>query len=180
MSTMKKRIPMFLLALAMMVAMALPTFAADYNNSLATYNSIRYGSCSLNINGNNVVYDNQNVNLYTTNYSNDQIWFGNSQYADNSAHSCSILVVNTSLVLGGVQYVLNANMTGSEWNANIKPYDSSNREIYMCATDINNPRTKIHLREHPDYYLRAVSSGSGSNVVFSKNSGTNWMITHLG
>ena len=37
MSTMKKRIPMFLLALAMMVAMALPTFAADYNNSLATY-----------------------------------------------------------------------------------------------------------------------------------------------
>ena len=78
MSTMKKRIPMFLLALAMMVAMALPTFAADYNNSLATYNSIRYGSCSLNINGNNVVYDNQNVNLYTTNYSNDQIWFGNS------------------------------------------------------------------------------------------------------
>jgi hypothetical protein len=28
MSTMKKRIPMFLLALAMMVAMALPTFAA--------------------------------------------------------------------------------------------------------------------------------------------------------
>jgi len=53
MSTMKKRIPMFLLALAMMVAMALPTFAADYNNSLATYNSIRYGSCSLNINGNN-------------------------------------------------------------------------------------------------------------------------------
>lgn len=27
MSTMKKRIPMFLLALAMMVAMALPTFA---------------------------------------------------------------------------------------------------------------------------------------------------------
>ena len=30
MSTMKKRIPMFLLALAMMVAMALPTFAASY------------------------------------------------------------------------------------------------------------------------------------------------------
>ena len=30
MSTMKKRIPMFLLALAMMVAMALPTFAAAY------------------------------------------------------------------------------------------------------------------------------------------------------
>lgn len=29
MSTMKKRIPMFLLALAMMVAMALPTFAAE-------------------------------------------------------------------------------------------------------------------------------------------------------
>ena len=53
MSTMKKRISMFLLALAMMVVMALPTFAADYNNSLATYNSIRYGSCSLNINGNN-------------------------------------------------------------------------------------------------------------------------------
>ena len=30
MSTMKKRIPMLLLALAMMVAMALPTFAAAY------------------------------------------------------------------------------------------------------------------------------------------------------
>ena len=29
MSTIKKRIPMFLLALAMMVAMALPTFAAE-------------------------------------------------------------------------------------------------------------------------------------------------------
>ena len=30
MSTMKKRIPMFLLALAMMVAMAVPAFAASY------------------------------------------------------------------------------------------------------------------------------------------------------
>lgn len=30
MSTMKKRIPMFLLALAMMVAMALPTFADSH------------------------------------------------------------------------------------------------------------------------------------------------------
>lgn len=49
MSTMKKRIPMFLLALAIMVAMALPTFAADYNNSLAGYNRLIYGSCSLNI-----------------------------------------------------------------------------------------------------------------------------------
>ena len=35
MSTMKKRIPMFLLALAMMVAMALPTFAASYRHNLA-------------------------------------------------------------------------------------------------------------------------------------------------
>lgn len=33
MSTMKKRIPMFLLALAMMVAMALPTFADWLNIS---------------------------------------------------------------------------------------------------------------------------------------------------
>ena len=33
MSTMKKRIPMFLLALAMMVAMALPTFALSNKTS---------------------------------------------------------------------------------------------------------------------------------------------------
>ena len=44
MSTMKKRIPMFLLALAMMVAMALPTFADWYNisyrpNYLSTSNN---------------------------------------------------------------------------------------------------------------------------------------------
>lgn len=32
MSTIKKRIPMFLLALAMMVAMAVPTFAADFSS----------------------------------------------------------------------------------------------------------------------------------------------------
>ena len=32
---------MFLLALAIMVAMALPTFAADYNNSLAGYNRLK-------------------------------------------------------------------------------------------------------------------------------------------
>ena len=40
MSTMKKRIPMFLLALAMMVAMALPTFAASppYSARVWIYN----------------------------------------------------------------------------------------------------------------------------------------------
>ena len=37
MSTMKKRIPMFLLALAMMVAMALPTFAAAYRLKAQCY-----------------------------------------------------------------------------------------------------------------------------------------------
>ena len=37
MSTMKKRIPMFLLALAMMVAMALPTFAAVSYTHLDVY-----------------------------------------------------------------------------------------------------------------------------------------------
>ena len=35
MSTMKKRIPVFLLALAMMVAMALPSFAATFRSNIA-------------------------------------------------------------------------------------------------------------------------------------------------
>ena len=35
MSTMKKRIPMFLLAIAMMVAMALPSFAATFQSNTA-------------------------------------------------------------------------------------------------------------------------------------------------
>ena len=180
MSTMKKRIPMFLLALAIMVAMALPTFAADYNNSLAGYNRLIYGSCSLNISGNNVVYNNQNVNLYTTNYSNDQTWFGIPQQNSYNNDPCAILKVKTSIVLGGTHYVLNANMTGTEWNANIKPYYTTNTEIYMCVGDVNSPRTRIYLREHPKYYLKAVSSGAGSNVVFSQSGGTNWLISVAG
>lgn len=71
-------------------------------------------------------------------------------------------------------------MTGTEWNANIKPYDTTNTEIYMCVGDVNSPRTRIYLREHPKYYLKAVSSGAGSNVVFSQSGGTNWLISVAG
>ena len=56
MSTIKKRIPMFLLALAMMVAMALPTFAAEPRalldvptNTKVHITSRAYSSAYLNV-----------------------------------------------------------------------------------------------------------------------------------
>lgn len=54
MSTMKKRIPMFLLSLAMMVAMALPTFAAQvgpnyYSMTYRPYHSISSSNNYLNV-----------------------------------------------------------------------------------------------------------------------------------
>ena len=60
MSTMKKRIPMFLLALAMMVAMALPTFAAAYRPN-AQFDHL------LNINGSTgSAYQGRALNLMKT------------------------------------------------------------------------------------------------------------------
>ena len=60
MSTMKKRIPMFLLALAMMVAMALPTFAAAYRPN-AQFDYL------LNINGSTgSAYQGRALNLMKT------------------------------------------------------------------------------------------------------------------
>ena len=60
MSTMKKRIPMFLLALAMMVAMALPTFAASYRPNA------QFGYL-LNINGSTgSAYQGRALNLMKT------------------------------------------------------------------------------------------------------------------
>lgn len=60
MSTMKKRIPMFLLALAMMVAMAVPAFAASYRPNA------QFGYL-LNINGSTgSAYQGRALNLMKT------------------------------------------------------------------------------------------------------------------
>ena len=55
----------------MAVAMAVPAFATELSTqetvvALAGYNRYDLGACSLNLYGNSTVYNNQNVNLYTT------------------------------------------------------------------------------------------------------------------
>ena len=81
MSTMKKRIPMFLLALAMMVAMALPTFAASppYSARVWIYN------CENSIDESNFSVQRQGcrIHLTTTEY---QLFI---TLLDHSGHICS-------------------------------------------------------------------------------------------
>ena len=82
MKTLNKKILTSCLALMMAVAMAVPAFATELSTqetvvALAGYNRYDLGACSLNLYGNSTVYNNQNVNLYTTDQgSNDQIWLG--------------------------------------------------------------------------------------------------------
>jgi len=77
MSTMKKRIPMFLLALAMMVAMALPTFA-DVNIGSQGYYVFRTPNNNrlyLNLYGNTSALQSRRLTLYqTSQWGNDQLF----------------------------------------------------------------------------------------------------------
>ena len=66
-------------------------------------------------------------------------------------------------------------MTGSEWNANIKPYDVTNQEIFMGSRGSTNA-AEIYLSQHNSYSLLAKGSASGSNVVFSPNYHSNWKV----
>ena len=75
MSTMKKRIPMFLLALAMMVAMALPTFAASppYSARVWIYNC-ENSMPNLNAACESQPTDHTNVTMWSNTNSDTQRW----------------------------------------------------------------------------------------------------------
>ena len=76
MSTMKKRIPMFLLALAMMVVMALPAFAdSDVTTSGKKHFYSNMRGQYLNLEGNGAAYKNRNVTVYTYTNDVDQYWY---------------------------------------------------------------------------------------------------------
>ena len=76
MSTMKKRIPMFLLALAMMVVMALPAFAdSDVTTSGKKHFYSNMRGQYLNLEGNGAAYKNRNVTVYTYTNDDDQYWY---------------------------------------------------------------------------------------------------------
>lgn len=182
MKTLSKKILTAYLTLMMAVAVAVPAFAAELSTketvvALAGYNRYDLGACSLNLYGNGTVYNNQNVNLYATDSgSSDQIWFGlPSGKEAGTEKNRYILKIRTSMLLGGTHYVLNANMTGSEWNANIKPYDITNQEIFMGSRGSQNA-AEIYLSQHNIYSLMAKGSASGSNVVFSPNYHSNWNV----
>lgn len=183
MKTLNKKILTSCLALMMAVAMAVPAFATELSTqetvvALEGYNRYDLGACSLNLYGNSTVYNNQNVNLYTTDQgSNDQIWLGvpSGKEAGSNKKNRYVLKIRTSILLGGTPYVLNANMTGSEWNANIKPYDVTNKEIFMGSRGSTNA-AEIYLSQHNSYSLLAKGSASGSNVVFSPNYHSNWKV----
>lgn len=185
MKTLNKKIMTACLALMMAVAMAMPAFAAELSTqeevvALAGYNRYDLGTCSLNLYGNgSFVYDNQNVNIYTTDPgSDDQIWLGivsgKEPDTDNKKNRY-ILQLRTSITLGGTYYVLNANMTGSEWNANVKPFDLANQEIFMGSRGSTNA-AEIYLSHHKIYSLLAKGNTSGSNVVFSPSYHSDWKV----
>lgn len=184
MKTLNKKIMTACLALMMAVAMAMSAFAAELSTqeevvSLAGFNRYDLGTCSLNLYGNgSFVYDNQNVNLYTTDPgSDDQIWFGSvyGKEPGNDDKNRYVLRLRTSITLGGTHYVLNANMTGSEWNANVKPYDTANQEIFMGSKGSTNA-AEIYLSHHKIYSLLAKGETSGSNVVFSPSYHSDWNV----
>ena len=170
MKTLNKKILTTCLALMMAVAMAVPAFATELSTqetvvALAGYNRYDLGACSLNLYGNSTVYNNQNVNLYTTDQgSNDQIWLGvpSGKEAGTNKKNRYVLKIRTSILLGGTPYVLNA-------------YDVTNQEIFMGSRGSTNA-AEIYLSQHNSYSLLAKGSASGSNVVFSPNYHSNWKV----
>ena len=175
MSIMKKRIPMFLLALAIMVAMALPTFAAesrDYVGITAGYYKFNLTSTNLYLNINNqnagTASSKDDVIVYKPVSTDDQVWYASPQgdgrwYLRHALNPALALNINHS----------NNNCNLYSPNNNYS-YDSNGQK---CSDSKLMIGTSILLTDW-DMRLYADSSSSWSAAYWNHN-GEIWSFTKV-
>lgn len=162
MSTMKKRISMFLLALAMMVAMALPTFAASppYSARVWIYNC-ENSMPNLNAACESQPTDHTNVTMWSNTNSDTQRW--DLRAIDTTKNLCYIRnYANT-------QYALNIYRVNN--NCDLFPFaNNSADDCTIKCVDEGSSRFGIVL---PAYALCLTPTGftNGSNVNWQSSTG---------
>ena len=162
MSTMKKRLPMFLLALAMMVAMALPTFAASppYSARVWIYNC-ENSMPNLNAACESQPTDHTNVTMWSNTNSDTQRW--DLRAIDTTKNLCYIRnYANT-------QYALNIYRVNN--NCDLFPFaNNSADDCTIKCVDEGSSRFGIVL---PAYALCLTPTGftNGSNVNWQSSTG---------
>ena len=177
MSTMKKRIPMFLLALAMMVAMALPTFAVEtyvYKGIEEGYYTFNVTDSStkrklhLNINNQNgtTASSKDDVIIYPQVNSKDQVWYASPQ---ESGRWYLRHALNRSLALNINHSNNNCNLYNPDNNYT---YDSNNKK---CSDSKLAIGTSILLS---DWNLRLGADTSKTwSTAYWDHTGKVWFFT---
>ena len=166
MSTMKKRIPMFLLALAMMVAMALPTFAAsDVTTSSKKHFYSNMRGQYLNLEGSGAAYKNRNVTIYTYTNDDDQCW-----YIQNRGNGLKVYSAKSDAQ--GNAYTLNMNT--KTYNCNIYPDIASNNSDSQVSTVGTWSSFRISLARDASYHL-AIDPNS-RNVAWGGVDDYTWVL----
>ena len=166
MSTMKKRIPMFLLSLAMMVVMALPAFAdSDVTTSGKKHFYSNMRGQYLNLEGNGAAYKNRNVTVYTYTNDDDQYW-----YIQNRGNGLKVYSAKSDAQ--GNAYALNMNTNTS--NCNIYPDIVSNNSDSQVSTVGNESSFRISLARDAFYHV-SIDSNS-QNVTWGGTMDFTWSL----
>ena len=186
MSTIKKRIPMFLLALAMMVAMALPTFAAEPRalldvptNTKVHITSCAYSSAYLNVeNTAPIVKSGDTVGVWSNTGDDSQRWYIEAIDAGNRLYRVGCYN-HTDLTLNIYSPSdANAACTVYPWRDN----DSSDYTIKIVDESGNPLVSNVFGFVLPPYLKCMSASGGtkGSNVYWRSSDSSQsqlWDIT---
>lgn len=166
MSSMKKRIPMFLLAIAMMVAMALPTFADWYNISYRPNFFATSKNNWLNVTriGDADPYKKKLTLWNTTNPGTDQKF--NAIYVTVGNYSGYVIQFASSTNLA-------INQNTKTYDAFLYPWNStSNIKDSAFTYPLENIRLAYHSAANARPYLSYASDSHLARVYFSSDIST--------
>ena len=177
MSKMKKRVPMFLFVLAMMVAMALPTFAAFVNTGANGYYLFRAphnNRLYLNLYGNTSALQSRRLTLYeTSQWGNDQLFscyrVSNGQitnYYFGQMQNSKLYSINKA----DISY--NGGYVAFLWPINISPNELNNDSLFVFEGD------KLKLA-NKNLRLAFTKEEDGGYVFFNQN-GNDWNREFIG
>ena len=162
MSTMKKRIPMFLLALAMMVAMAVPAFAAP-SYTVSPDPSGSSSSNYMNLHGNSSSVAGRYITLYNPSAHGEKIG------SDQIVHKIGVTFDGRSGVYlafrGNTQYAINRHSTSAR--AFMYPYPEG---AYDSVLSNPSAEGSVYLitGSHAGQYLGWESDSEFANVYFGR------------
>lgn len=156
---MKKKLFAMVLCVIMVVAMAVPAFAAGTISNQGTNGLLNcYGNATYNSN-------NRNVTDYVTSaIGNDQLW--NLRYTSYQTFNGYVVSVVSDQY--GNEYGLNINTNTNNCNLYII---NGNEKDALCYYGSNY----IQLANYP---YRLSSSGAGGNVTWSNGGYTTWYYSH--